>query len=86
MIGAIAGDIVGSVYEFHNIKTKDFPLFTDQCFFTDDSVLTIALADTLLTGKPYVQNLKTFYRWYPDRGYGGSFHRWAKSRSSHPYK
>jgi ADP-ribosylglycohydrolase len=63
MIGAIAGDIVGSVYEFHNIKTKDFPLFTDQCFFTDDSVLTIALADALLTGKPYVQNLKTFYRW-----------------------
>jgi ADP-ribosylglycohydrolase len=52
MIGAIAGDIVGSVYEFHNIKTKDFPLFTDQCFFTDDSVLTIALADALLTGKP----------------------------------
>jgi len=85
MIGAIAGDIVGSVYEFHNIKTKDFPLFTDQCFFTDDSVLTIALADALLTGTPYVQNLKTFYRWYPDRGYGGSFHRWAKSRSSNPY-
>jgi ADP-ribosylglycohydrolase len=52
MIGAIAGDIVGSVYEFHNIKTKDFPLFTDQCLFTDDSVLTIALADALLTGKP----------------------------------
>ncbi len=49
MIGAIAGDIVGSVYEFHNIKTKDFPLFTDRCFFTDDSVLTIALADTLHT-------------------------------------
>jgi ADP-ribosylglycohydrolase len=85
MIGAIAGDIVCSVYEFHNIKTKDFPLFTDQCFFTDDPVLTIALADALLTGKPYVQNLKTFYRWYPDRGYGGSFHQWAKSRSSNPY-
>ncbi len=85
MIGAIAGDIVGSVYEFHNIKTKDFPLFTDRCFFTDDSVLTIALADTLLTGKPYVENLRAFYQWYPDRGYGGSFHRWAQSKRSEPY-
>jgi len=85
MIGAIAGDIVGSVYEFHNIKTKDFPLFTDRCLFTDDSVLTIALADTLLTGKSYVENLRAFYQWYPDRGYGGSFHRWAQSKRSEPY-
>ena len=85
MIGAIAGDIVGSVYEWANIKTKDFPLFAERCFFTDDSILTIALADTILTGTPYAENLKTFYRWYPDGGYGGSFHRWAKSRRSEPY-
>jgi ADP-ribosylglycohydrolase len=85
MIGAIAGDIIGSVYEWHNIKSKEFPLFTDRCFFTDDSVLTIALADTLLTGTPYVENLKAFYRLYPDSGYGGSFHQWARSKTSKPY-
>lgn len=85
MIGAIAGDIIGSVYEGTNIKTKDFPLFSERCSFTDDSILTIALADTILTGKPYVENLKTFYGWYPNRGYGSSFIRWARSRHSEPY-
>ncbi|MCX7113096.1 MAG: ADP-ribosylglycohydrolase family protein [Proteobacteria bacterium] len=85
MIGAITGDIVGSVYEWHNIKSKEFLLFTDKCFFTDDSILTIALADTILTGTPYIENLKTFYRWYPQGGYGGSFHKWAQSKHSEPY-
>jgi ADP-ribosylglycohydrolase len=85
MIGAIAGDIVGSVYEWRNIKAKAFPLFDERCSFTDDSILTIALADTILTGTPYVENLKTFYRWYPDGGYGGSFHGWAQSDHSSPY-
>lgn len=50
MLGAIIGDIVGSVYEWNNIKTKDFPLFTDQCFFTDDTVMTIAVADAIMQG------------------------------------
>ncbi|MBE0436488.1 MAG: ADP-ribosylglycohydrolase family protein [Methylomicrobium sp.] len=85
MIGAIAGDIVGSIYEWANIKTKDFPLFSDRCVFTDDSILTVALADTLLTGTAYIENLKTFYRWYPDAGYGGIFQRWARSEHSQPY-
>jgi len=85
MIGAIAGDIIGSVYEWNNIKTKDFPLFSDKCCFTDDSILTIALADSILTGTPYVDNLKAFYHWYPDGGYGGSFHSWARSHRSEPY-
>ena len=85
MIGAIAGDIVGSVYEFGNIKTKAFPLFSPKCFFTDDTVLTVALADSVLTGTPYVDNLKIFYNWYPDSGYGGSFRRWAKSINPAPY-
>lgn len=49
MLGAIIGDTVGSVYEWHNIKTKDFPLFRDDCFFTDDTVMTIATADALMT-------------------------------------
>lgn len=85
MIGAIAGDIIGSVYEFDNIKTKQFDLFSPQCFFTDDTVLTVALADSILTGTSYVENLKTFYRWYPHCGYGGSFLHWARSANSEPY-
>ncbi|VBB47395.1 ADP-ribosylation/Crystallin J1 [uncultured Desulfatiglans sp.] len=85
MIGAIAGDIVGSVYEGTRMKTKHFVLFSDLCVYTDDTVLTVALADTILTGTPYVKNLKTFYRWYPHAGYGGSFHRWARCEDSEPY-
>jgi ADP-ribosylglycohydrolase len=85
MIGAITGDIIGSIYEWNNIKTKDFELFPDHCFFTDDTVLTVALADSILTGTPYVDNLKTFYRWYPDGGYGDSFLSWADSQYSEPY-
>jgi len=85
MIGAIAGDIIGSVYEWNNIKTKEFVLFSDRSVFTDDSILTIALADSILTGRPYVENLKTFFRWYPHCGYGASFCRWAQGRGSEPY-
>lgn len=85
MLGAITGDIVGSVYEWHNIKTKEFELFSPSCFFTDDSVLTIALADSILTGTPYVENLKAFARRYPDAGYGGGFRHWVQSASSAPY-
>ena len=54
MLGAIIGDIVGSVYEWHNIKTKDFPLFRDDCFFTDDTVMTIAVADAIIQGEEVV--------------------------------
>jgi len=85
MIGAIAGDIVGSVYEWDNIKTKDFDLFTSRSFFTDDTVLTVALADTIMTGRPYDENMRRFYKWYPGAGYGGSFHKWAKNPGLGPY-
>jgi ADP-ribosylglycohydrolase len=85
MIGAIAGDIIGSVYEWNNIKTKEFPLFSPQCFFTDDTVLTVALADSILTGTSYVENLKQFFQWYPDRGYGNRFHHWASQANPQPY-
>ena len=50
VLGAIVGDIVGSVYEWNNIKTKDFPLFGKRCFFTDDTVMTVAVADALMNG------------------------------------
>ncbi len=85
MLGAIAGDIIGSVYEWDRIKTKEFPLFSPDSSYTDDTVLTAALADTILTGVPYAENLKLFYRAYPGRGYGGSFHAWARGSDSRPY-
>jgi len=85
VIGAITGDIIGSIYEWNNINTKDFSLFSNKCFFTDDSILTIALADSILTNTPYVDNLRNFYTLYPDGGYGGSFHRWAQSRNPETY-
>lgn len=85
MIGAIAGDIIGSVYEHRNIKSKTFPLFTDRCCFTDDSILSVALADSIMTGAPYEDNLRKFYWLYPDGGYGGSFHGWARDPHAGPY-
>jgi ADP-ribosylglycohydrolase len=73
MIGAIAGDITGSVYEWNNIKTKAFELLSKECYFTDDSVLTVALADSILNGTPYSENLKVYSHRYPDRGTAGAF-------------
>lgn len=85
MIGAIAGDIIGSVYERHNIRRVDFPLFDPRCRFTDDTVLTVAVADAILAGSGYGEKLKEYFRLYPDRGYGPGFRRWAASRSNEPY-
>ena len=85
MIGAIAGDIIGSVYERHRIKTKDFPLFPAGSRFTDDTVLTVALADAILTGRDYTMLMKDYYRRYPQAGYGGMFRQWALQRDSTPY-
>ncbi|MEP7342363.1 MAG: ADP-ribosylglycohydrolase family protein [Acidobacteriota bacterium] len=85
MIGAIVGDIIGSVYEWDNIKTKQFELFSPDCFFTDDSVLTVALAEAILNQQDYVPVMKSYYWRYPDAGYGGMFHRWAQSQDSQPY-
>lgn len=85
MIGALAGDIIGSVYEWDNIKTTEFDLFSPRCFFTDDTVLTVALAEAILTGGDYGRLMKHYYNRYPRAGYGGSFHRWAGSNRNKPY-
>jgi ADP-ribosylglycohydrolase len=85
MLGAIAGDIIGSVYEARPIKTTRFPIFHPLCRFTDDTVLTVALADSLMQSAPFVRLLKHYYRAYPNAGYGGSFHQWAQSNDSRPY-
>ena len=85
MIGAIAGDIIGSVHEGAGTKTKDFPLFAADCRFTDDTVLTVAVAERLLHGGDYVELFHDYFHAYPWAGYGGSFVRWARSRDREPY-
>ncbi len=85
MLGAIAGDIVGSVFEGSGRKETDFPLFSSRSTFTDDTVLTIAVAAVLLDGGDYASSLRHYGRKYPDRGYGGSFYEWLHDDSLGPY-
>ena len=88
MLGAIIGDIVGSIYEWHNIKTKEFPLFGKNCKFTDDSVMTIAVAEGLMDGgKPddFINAMKRIGRMYPNAGYGGHFRSWLFTNDRNPY-
>jgi ADP-ribosylglycohydrolase len=85
MLGAIAGDIIGSRFEARPIKSKDFELFTAQSVFTDDSVLSIAIADSLMSGEDYAVKLKEYFRRYPYAGFGGMFRLWATSEDCSPY-
>lgn len=85
MLGAIAGDIIGSVHEFEARKTKDFPLFVAESRFTDDTVLTVAVADCLLTGSSYTDKFHEYTCAYPNRGYEVGFWHWVKSGSRQPY-
>lgn len=85
MIGAIAGDIIGSVYEWRPIKTKDFPLFEPKSTFTDDSVLTIAVSNAIMRGEAYQDNIRKIGRRYPNVGYGRSFMGWLLSDHPRPY-
>ncbi|MDD6807920.1 MAG: ADP-ribosylglycohydrolase family protein [Oscillospiraceae bacterium] len=92
MLGAIIGDTVGSVYEFNNIKTKEFPFFTSKNHLTDDSIMTLAVAKAVqeantedelsrLTVK-YMQELGNKY---PNAGYGGRFRLWLRTDNPQPY-
>ena len=85
MIGAITGDIVGSIYEHHNIKTKAFELFQRASRFTDDTVCTVAVAHCILDKGDFSQYLRAYARHYPGRGYGGMFRNWASDPSMGPY-
>lgn len=85
MIGAIAGDMIGSVYEFHPIKRMDFPLFQPFSTFTDDTVLSIALAESILTGQPYLDVMLRYVDLYPGAGYGGQFQSWVAGVNHQPY-
>jgi ADP-ribosylglycohydrolase len=85
MIGAIAGDIIGSIREFHPIKTTYFQLFDQMSTFTDDSVLTIATAEAILTQTDFASAYRAYGRNYPNRGYGGRFSEWLQVEDSEPY-
>jgi len=85
MIGALAGDIVGSVYEAAPIKTTDFPLFAPGARFTDDSVLSVAVAAAILDQRPYAEAIRDFGRRYPRAGYGARFQDWLARPNPRPY-
>ncbi len=93
MIGAIVGDIVGSRFEWHNHRNKDFELFTPECAATDDSIMTLAVARALLAcdgdysrlGSRAVYWMRRVGRPYPSCGYGGRFRQWMYSSRPRPY-
>jgi ADP-ribosylglycohydrolase len=85
VLGAIVGDIVGSVHEGTGIKTKDFPLWVPRSTFTDDTVLTVAVAEWTLSGQNLVDLLHAYTHNFPGRGYGGMFFNWVQRGQRHPY-
>lgn len=85
MLGAIAGDIIGSVYEGSRVGTKDFPLFVPGSGFTDDTVLTVAIASAILNRKDFTSVIRDWGRRYPHAGYGGWFYNWLFSENAGPY-
>lgn len=93
MLGAIIGDIVGSKYEFNNIRTKNFNFFSPDCFFTDDSVMTFAIFKALLDCKGNYKKLekyaekemRTFGKMYPNKSYGARFNLWLQNNNSKSY-
>lgn len=86
MLGAIAGDVIGSVFEWNNVKSTKFPLFSSESTYTDDTVLTVAVADAFLNGKDYASFIRRYARTYPNRGYGGRFRDWVASNDAGPYQ
>ena len=85
MIGAIIGDYVGSIYEMHNLKSMDFPFFSPTCRFTDDSVMSIAVADALMNGLDMAATLRAYGCRYMNAGYGGRFRAWLLDDSIPDY-
>lgn len=93
MIGAIIGDIVGSRFEFNNHRSKDFELFTDNCFPTDDSIMTVAVGQAIAEcqgdysnlSRKAIECMQDLGRIYPDCGFGGMFYQWIFSENPQPY-
>ena len=91
MLGALAGDIIGSPYEFYNTKSTDFELFTKWTKFTDDSVMTLAVAKWLMedgehSPRHLIKCMQELGRRYPRAGYGGNFSCWLRQENPQPYK
>lgn len=86
MLGAIAGDVIGSVFEAAGAKSVDFPLLSPGCTFTDDTVLTVAVAAAILDSRDYADALRDFANRYPGRGYGWRFLQWVHRPTMGPYK
>lgn len=94
MLGAIIGDIVGSRFEWNNHRSKDFEFFHPKCFFTDDSIMSLAIAKALLEcnndysnlSEKTVEYMQSIGRNYPDCGYGGRFYGWMFSDHPQPYR
>lgn len=86
MKGAIIGDIIGSTHEFwHKVTMKDFQLFPPHSTFTDDTVLTIAVYDSIKNNTPYEETFMKWIKKYPNKGYGGMFWGWITSKEKKPY-
>jgi ADP-ribosylglycohydrolase len=85
IIGAIAGDIIGSKYEWDNAKSMNFEMFLDAATYTDDTVLTVAVADCILHDKDFGHTIWEYGRRYEGRGYGGRFKQWLKDENPQPY-
>ena len=89
IIGTICGDIIGSTREFNSIKTKDFELFTNRSIFTDDTVMTLAIANWLIKDKTsqsvLIKELQYFGSKYPNAGYGRMFSQWVRQENPKPY-
>lgn len=84
MFGAIAGDVIGSVFERNNVKSKTFPLFDAASRFTDDTVLTVAVARALLHGEPPARAMRELHGRYPEAGFGPTFRAWIAAGDDAP--
>lgn len=85
LLGAIAGDMIGSIYEKDAPRNNDYPLFGHANRMTDDSILTLAVAKAILEGGSYEEQILAFGRRYPHAGYGGAFRNWLNAANPHPY-
>ncbi len=86
LLGAIVGDIVGSVYEWNNVRRRDVDLFAAKARFTDDTAMSVAVAECLLRGDgDYAHYLQAYGRRYPRAGYGGRFKQWLQMEQPAPY-
>jgi ADP-ribosylglycohydrolase len=86
MMGSIAGDVMGSRFESFPVKTTEFERFGERSIFTDDTVLTVAVADAILHGGDYAAALRRYGMRHPNRGFGSNFYVWMHNEAAGPYQ